>query len=554
MRSQLIAITFATMVVTVGVLPQVKAQEISFLTNNFQTPSIRINQSENRSGWIYLDGRRLFAIASPRTSLHKRLNDIQRNLQQISQDYFYTTNAELTVNLSPEQVTENDKSVQISVNNQPLVILNEEDAKLQRVPLKTAATEIKQTIQHDLKRAKQERDRAYLINQGKIAAIAGLGMIAASGIIYHLQKRFARKYQQAKHFKEKTLQEKIIQEKILPEKHLQEKAKPATPISTATKSITAQLSRQAYLNITEVKKRLLQLAQTAIWGGGILFILNLFPYTRSLQLAIITIAQIPLTIMVFAVGTYVAVRLSYALIDRFTSAFVNSTAILTKEASERLKLRVSTFSGVTKSVATINWLIIGILSGLTALGIDIIPLLAGAGIVGVAISLASQSLIKDAINGFLIILEDQYALGDFISVGAVGGIVEQLNLRMTQIRDAEGRLITIPNSEVKIVANLSSRWSRADLTIPIAYESDVNQALKLIEKIALEMDIDPQWEHQILETPQVLGIDNFTVPDRGLLIRVWIKTKPLKQWAVAREYRRRLKIAFDEAGISIFMS
>ena len=158
-------------------------------------------------------------------------------------------------------------------------------------------------------------------------------------------------------------------------------------------------------------------------------------------------------------------------------------------------------------------------------------------------------MIKDAINGFFIILEDQYALGDFIAVGNVGGLVETLNLRITQLRDSEGRLITIPNSEIKIVANLSSRWSRADLNIPIAYNADVDHALNLIETVGLEMDQDPRWREQIVETPQVLGVENFG--DRGLMIRVWIKTQPLKQWDVAREYRRRIKITFDQAGIVI---
>jgi moderate conductance mechanosensitive channel len=125
------------------------------------------------------------------------------------------------------------------------------------------------------------------------------------------------------------------------------------------------------------------------------------------------------------------------------------------------------------------------------LGVNVIPLLAGASLVGVAVSLASQSLIKDAINGFLIIVEDQYALGDAINVNSVSGLVENLNLRMTQIRDAEGRLITIPNSEIKIVANLSNRWSRADLNIPVGYQSDIDSCLELIENVALEMDEDP---------------------------------------------------------------
>ena len=146
-------------------------------------------------------------------------------------------------------------------------------------------------------------------------------------------------------------------------------------------------------------------------------------------------------------------------------------------------------------------------------------------------------------------MEDQYALGDVLTVGDVGRLVENLNLRITQVRDAEGRLITIPNSEVKIVANLSSRWSRADLNIPVAYQTDIDQALKLIETVGLDMDKDAVWEHQIIEPPDVLGIENFG--ERGLIIRVWIKTQPLKQWVVAREYRRRLKVAFDKAGISI---
>jgi small conductance mechanosensitive channel len=204
---------------------------------------------------------------------------------------------------------------------------------------------------------------------------------------------------------------------------------------------------------------------------------------------------------------------------------------------------------VTKSITTIIWVAAGSLLALTSLGINIVPLLASAGLLGVALSLPSQNLIKDAINGFLIIFEDQYALGDMITVGTVGGLVEKLNLRMTQVRDSEGRLITIPNSEVKIVANLSSRWSRADLTIPVSYQANVDQALTLIEDVGLDMTQDPEWQDQILEKPNVLGIDNFS--DRGIMIRILIKTQPLKQWAVAREYRRRLKITLDAAGINI---
>ncbi|MGL5803942.1 MAG: mechanosensitive ion channel family protein, partial [Xenococcaceae cyanobacterium] len=185
----------------------------------------------------------------------------------------------------------------------------------------------------------------------------------------------------------------------------------------------------------------------------------------------------------------------------------------------------------------------------SAVGVNIAPLLAGAGIVGVAISLASQNLIKDAINGFFIILEDQYAVGDVINVGEVSGLVENMNLRITQLRDGEGRLITIPNSEIKIVANLSSQWSRADLNIPVAYQADIDKAIELLVKVAEGMSQEPIWRDHIIEPPEVLGIDNFA--DRGIIIKVWIKTEPLKQWDVSREFRRRIKIAFDRAGIPI---
>lgn len=517
MRSRFVAIAFSSIVVTVGVMPQATAQ-IPFIPN-LQPPNLRSSESESRTvtGWVYLDGRRLFQITAPRANITERLENIQQNVNQISQDYFQNPDAKLDVQVK----SENGLPV-IFVNNRQLLTITDQDARLRQVDAWTLAKQISQSLQEQLEQGKQERETEFLVRQGAIAVGCGLTILVISWGLTHWKNRSQRS---------------LIQQQL------------ASTASPTARPITTQLNQQQQQHIQEVKKRLYQIAQLGIWGGGGFFILGLFPYTRSLQLGIFLGLQFPVIIGAVAIGTYVSVRLSYVLIDRFTSAFVSSSALLTPETSERLQLRVSTISGVTKSIVTIACVGVGILCALLALGIDVVPLLAGAGLVGVAVSLASQNLIKDAINGFLIILEDQYALGDVISVGAVGGLVENLNLRMTQVRDAEGRLITIPNSEIKIVANLSSRWSRADLTIPVAYQTDIDQALNLIKTVALEMDNDPQWQHQIVETPQVLGIDNFS--DRGLLIRVWIKTQPLKQWDVAREFRRRLKIALDHAGISI---
>ncbi|MBN3881715.1 MULTISPECIES: mechanosensitive ion channel family protein [unclassified Nostoc] len=526
MRFQFLAIA-SSMAIGVVSVPKATAQ-IPFFPQ-LQAPSSVSNDSNDRvvSGWIYLDGRRLFQIAASKTNFPERSEDIQKKLEKISQNYFKSP-ANTVVKVEVRKV--NELPV-IYVNGQYLMTITSEDAGLRQVDISTSANQVAESLQEDLQQAKQERQTQFLIDQGKIAAGTGLAMIVMSWGVYSWQRR-----------SKKDLVNPIASQP--PRGPLNS---PISPV--AAQPITTQLNQQQKLHLQEVKRRLFQLTQAGIWGGGSFFILGLFPYTRGVQLGILTAAQFPLRLGIVLLGTYVAIRLTYALIDRFTTTLISSGALLTPESSERLQLRVSTFSGVTKSIATGIWVGIGFLLALVSLGIDIVPLLAGASLVGVAVSLASQNLIKDAINGFLIILEDQYALGDVINVGDVGGLVENLNLRMTQLRDSEGRLITIPNGEIKVVANLSSRWSRADLTIPIAYQADIEKTLKLIESIGFEMDKDPQWQRQILETPQVLGIDQFG--DRGLIIRVWIKTQPLKQWDVAREFRRRLKVALDEVGISI---
>jgi moderate conductance mechanosensitive channel len=517
----------SSMAIAVVSVPKATAQ-IPLLPQLLPAPSSVSNDANNRlvTGWIYLDGRRLFQIAASKSNFPERSEDIQKKLEKIAQNYFHSP-PKTAVKVDIRQV--NELPV-IYVNDQYLMTVTSEDAGLREVDISTSANQVKESLQEDLQQAKQERQTAFLINQGKIAAGIGLAMIAISWGVYSWQRRSKNNVY--------SLSSQP------PRDPLNSPISPAAP-----QPITTQLNQQQHRHIQEAKRRLFQLTQAGIWGSGSFFILGLFPYTRPFQVVILTVAQFPLRLGVVFLVTYVAIRLIYALIDRFTTTLISSSALLTPESSERLQLRVSTFSGVTKSIATGICVGVGFLLALVSLGIDIVPLLAGVSLVGVAVSLASQNLIKDAINGFLIILEDQYALGDVITVGDVGGLVENLNLRMTQVRDSEGRLITIPNGEIKVVANLSSRWSRADLTIPIAYQADIDKTLKLIESIGFVMDKDPQWERQILETPQVLGIDQFG--DRGLIIRVWIKTQPLKQWDVAREFRRRLKVALDGAGISI---
>lgn len=514
MRLKFLALAGA-MVITIVSVPKATAQ-IPLLPNLTNPNSVN-NNGDNSTvyEWIYLDGRPILEITAAKNDVSQRLVNIQGNLQGISQEYFQSTSAKPQVEIR----TSNDLPV-IYVNNKYLMTVTSLDAQSRDVDPVTLANEIAADLQIELEKSKAERQTSSLMNQGKIAGGITLVMILSSALIYRYQRR--------------SQPEEVETISIKDERE---------------QAITTLLNQQQHEHLAEVKKRLFQLTQTGIWSGGIFLILGLFPYTRVLQIAILAIAQIPVKVGIVILGTYVVIRFSYALIDKLTSTLIIGGFLLNSETSARMRLRVSTFSGVTKSITTMICMGLGILITLTSVGINVVPLLAGAGLIGVVISLASQNLIKDAVNGFLIILEDQYALGDVIIVGNVDGLVEKLNLRMTQVRDGEGRLITIPNSEIKVVANLSSRWSRADLTIPVPYQSDIDEVLKLIENVAVTMNQESEWKRQIIEKPSILGIDNFG--DRGMMIRVWIKTQPLKQWDVAREYRRRLKIAFDQAGINI---
>jgi small conductance mechanosensitive channel len=471
---------------------------------------------------IRLDGRCLFKIAF-QPEMSDRINDIQSRLDRINELYIKQTSDTIRItkqkkgNLVNLFVVIGDESNDDGVR---LLTVTEDDAELDFLGVDIKADQLADALRAGFKRAKEERQAEYIERHALFTVGIFLAMLSSSWFVYRWSKSCRNAQKQLS---------PSDRQKYLP--------------------ISKELNQRQQWNMQEIRLRLLQLAQIGIWGGGTLLILGLFPQTRVIQLSILLSLRIPFRVSIVILVTYLLVRLSYAFIARFNSAFIVSSYLINLREHRRLQLRVTTISRISRSVMTIIWVVFGFVVALSVVGVDIGPLLAGAGIVGVAISLASQNLIKDAINGFFIILEDQYAVGDVIHVGDVSGLVENMNLRITQLRDGEGRLITIPNSEIKIVANLSSQWSRADLNIPVAYQADIDRAIELLVEVADKMSQDPGWREHIIDKPEVLGVENFG--DRGIIIKVWIKTEPLKQWDVSREFRRRIKIAFDRAGIPI---
>ena len=471
---------------------------------------------------IRLDGRCLFKLAATELELSARISEIQTRLNEISNLYLSNQNTKLEIRHTKEgevYVKIIDQKLADITKEERLLNITNDDAQAYKVNIQTRAEQVAKKLYSGLQRARKERQKSFLIRQVIIAIVTIAVMLLSTlyilRLLYHSQQR---------------------KQQLNPSQSSE-----LLPIST-------QLNQRQQWNIKEVQYRLLQGVQLIIWVGGILFILGLFPYTRISQFLIIAAIRVPIRIAFVGLITYILIRLTYALIAQSSSAVVR-TNILNRRRNQRRQLRVETITRITRGIVTIIWIITGVLVALSVSGVNVAPLLAGAGILGLAISFAAQNLIKDAINGFLIILEDQYAVGDIIKVGDVDGLVENINLRITQLRDAGGRLITIPNSEVRIVANLSSQWSRADLSIPVPYQTDIDKALKLIDQVAEEMSQDADWRDKIIESPQVLGVDNFD--DRGAVVRVWLKTEPLKQWEVGREFRRRIKNTFDRAGIVI---
>lgn len=215
----------------------------------------------------------------------------------------------------------------------------------------------------------------------------------------------------------------------------------------------------------------------------------------------------------------------------------------------RKQVRARTLRAVSETVLKVLVVALGGLFFLSNLGLNVSALLAGAGVAGLALSLAAQNLVRDVINGFFILLEDQYGVGDIVQIGGVGGVVERFTLRLTVLRDLEGRVHFIPNSEVRQVTVLTQEWSRAVVDVGVAYKEDLDRVLEVFRDEAERFFQDPEWQERFAAAPEVLGVQDLS--DSGVVIRVLFNTKPAHQWAVAREFRRRIKNRLDREGMEI---
>jgi small-conductance mechanosensitive channel len=506
---------------------------------------------------VKLDGKVLFLVAAPASVNQKkddeslspietRVQSIERKIQGILQRGFDPKT--LSVNAS----ILNDQTVILvsdgkELTPQLVLTLTDLDAQLHGQELAELATGAAKYLRSFLLEAWKQRQPDYLRHQGAIALAIALGLLFSSWLWWQLQRRLRTRWQSHK---------EQLANLSLSEGVEESQSEMPAPDSLATTTQNNELvERQKNRDRLRVKIQqltfgfwLLNFGLLFLWVWSISLILQLFPHTRELGY---WVAQKPKELLF--------IWLLVFLVDKGTDPLISllfkewkeeiEAKILFNRASVRDLVRIDTLTDTIKGIETILLLAIGLIISLQRIGVAITPLLAGAGIVGFAVSFGSQNFIKSMILGASNFWLDAYAIGDSIVVENVSGTVENMNLFFTQIRNIEGSLITIPNSRIEIVENKTRDWSQVNLTAQVAYDTDVDKALTAVRETAEELARDRDWKQYILASPELLGIDS--LEHTGMAVRLLLKTQPGLQWKVGRELRRRLRQRFEQEGISI---
>jgi len=260
------------------------------------------------------------------------------------------------------------------------------------------------------------------------------------------------------------------------------------------------------------------------------------------------ISTIP-AMLVILILAFILLKMTNVLMRHLKPLMLRHMESGTDLEVNEMEKRLDTLLGILRSVIKlIVWLMIGMLF-LRKLGIDIAPIIAGAGIVGLAVGFGAQELVRDFITGFFMLLENQIREGDVAIINGTGGLVEHVGMRTMVLRDLSGVVHIFPNGKINTLANMTKKWSGMVFDIGVAYKEDTDEVVEIIQQVADDLRSDPEFNNKILEPIEIFGVDKFG--DSAVTIKARFKTKPIEQWTVGREFNRRLKRAFDEQGIEI---
>jgi small conductance mechanosensitive channel len=255
------------------------------------------------------------------------------------------------------------------------------------------------------------------------------------------------------------------------------------------------------------------------------------------------VLRVLLVLVLFWVASFLAKVALSRLKQRLVAHAADS-----KEAAESAK-RAETLVGLLRQGILILLWVLALLMVLRQVGVEVGPILASAGVLGLAVGFGAQNLVRDVISGFFLILEDQVRVGDVAIVNGTGGLVEKINFRTLVLRDLSGTVHVFPNGAVTTLANMTKEWSAYVFDIGVAYKEDVDRVMEVMRSVGAELRADPKFGPMMVDDIEIFGLDQFG--DSALVIKGRLKTRPIKQWDVGREFRRRIKYAFDRAGIEI---
>jgi len=246
---------------------------------------------------------------------------------------------------------------------------------------------------------------------------------------------------------------------------------------------------------------------------------------------------------------FISLKILNVVIRRLNKLFERRTSKNGEASSVETEKRMKTLLGIIKGLGRIIIWSVFIMMLLKKLGVDIGPILAGAGILGLAVGFGAQELVRDFISGFFMILEDQIRKGDVAIINGTGGLVEKIELRTITLRDFSGVVHVFQNGKINTISNMTKEWSAMVFDIGVAYKEDVDHVMKVMQETGEKLVNDTEFKDKIIEPLEIFGLDQFG--DSAIVIKARIKTIPIEQWTVGREFRKRLKKAFDAQGIEI---
>ncbi len=502
---------------------------------------------------IELDGATLFQIAAKSTMqpgqlpIAVRASDVNSTLQQLIATTGSGANAitvfdPRTIRVHVRHAGDLDSLEVVDAKHSdplPIVTITPVDAEYNQTTIDSLATQWQTTLQSALTRALDVRQPAVRrSNAGRVirvGAILAVGSLLLWALYASLRRRIA------------ALQETIDARERVTEAEQQRVAAEADDAHRRRRRFLALALR----NIEPTRRRAIYIAgaEAILWGTALAWFtfvtwaFALFPQTSPLAQQIVHGA---LAIVITVVVTGLLNRILDVVIARIAGvwrmrSFVNS------EDRARLLLRIPTIARAIAGLKTFVLVFIAVLSVVGALGVPIGSVVTVGGLAAVALSLAAQNIVRDFLNGFLVLLEDQYVVGDFVTINASSGLVERLTLRMVQVRDAQGDLSTIPHSSVTSVVNGSRNWSRVDYRVPVDPASDVGKALELVRSAIETLAAEADWRESVLDPIEWIGID--ALSKDGAIVRASVRTAPLRQFELRRLINERVRTAFADDGI-----